>query len=160
MLRSLTLRFRGRGERLEGPALQSFMQHAANDSFSNWVFGSSSFSLFLLGHCHSSGSRFSSQSVWCSDGTAARICRIGSGEPCLETRFKLRSSHLRLHPRTSSGEGRPRQGWAFRSCRALHIFLTEFCTIRPHPVEQDGEFASDRDNSATTTFGAHQPHAP
>ena len=34
----------------------------ANISFSNWVFGSSSFSFFLLGHCHSSGSRFSSQS--------------------------------------------------------------------------------------------------
>jgi hypothetical protein len=30
--------------------------------FSNWVFGSSSFSFFLSGHCHSSGSRFSSQS--------------------------------------------------------------------------------------------------
>jgi hypothetical protein len=30
--------------------------------FSNWVFRSSSFSLFVLGLCHSSGSRFSSQS--------------------------------------------------------------------------------------------------
>jgi hypothetical protein len=30
--------------------------------FFNWVFRSSSFSLFVLGLCHSSGSRFSSQS--------------------------------------------------------------------------------------------------
>jgi len=41
-------------------------------------------------------------------GIAARICRIGRGEPCFETRFTLRSSHFRLLPRTSSGEGRPR----------------------------------------------------
>jgi hypothetical protein len=35
---------------------------AANVCFSNWVFRSSSFSLFVLGLCLSSGSRFSSQS--------------------------------------------------------------------------------------------------
>ena len=35
---------------------------AAKVRFSNWVFRSSSFSLFVLGLCHSSGSRFSSQS--------------------------------------------------------------------------------------------------
>tara|TARA_R110002074_G_scaffold27936_1_gene80682 strand:+ start:214 stop:558 length:345 start_codon:yes stop_codon:yes gene_type:complete len=36
--------------------------HLATADLSNWVFGSSSFSFFLLGLCHSSGSRFSSQS--------------------------------------------------------------------------------------------------
>lgn len=50
--------------------------------------------------------------------------------------------------------------WLFRSCHASHVFLTEFRAIRPHPVEQDGEFAGDGDNSATTPFGAHQAHAP
>jgi len=39
---------------------------------------------------------------------AARMCRIGCGEPRFETRFSLRSSHFRLLPQTSSGEGRPR----------------------------------------------------
>jgi len=69
---------------ISGPGYQeqTLVLHAANGGFSNWVFGSSSFSFFLLGHCHSSGSRFSSQSGWCQDGTAARICRIGRGEPC------------------------------------------------------------------------------
>ncbi|EDZ43212.1 conserved hypothetical protein [Rhodobacteraceae bacterium HTCC2083] len=38
------------------------VRYVGSDSFSNWVFGSSSFSFFLSGHCHSSGSRFSSQS--------------------------------------------------------------------------------------------------
>ena len=37
----------------------------ASGSFSNWAFGSSSFSFFLVDHCHSSGSRFSSQSGRC-----------------------------------------------------------------------------------------------
>ncbi len=50
-------------------------------------FGQARFPSHLLGHCHSSGSRFSSQSGWCPYGTAACMCRIGSGEPCLETRF-------------------------------------------------------------------------
>jgi len=35
---------------------------ALNSSFSNGAFGSSSFSFFPLGLCHSSGTRFSSQS--------------------------------------------------------------------------------------------------
>ena len=39
-----------------------WLARAANVGFSNWVFRSSSFSLFVLGLCHSSGSRFSSQS--------------------------------------------------------------------------------------------------
>ena len=51
-------------------------------------------------------------------------------------------------------------GWLFRSCRAPHLFLTEFCAIYPHPVQQDGEFACDGDNGTTTAFGSHQPHAP
>jgi hypothetical protein len=48
----------------------------------------------------------------------------------------------------------------FRSCHASYVLLTEFGAIRPHPVEQDGEFAGDGNNSATTPFGAHQTHAP
>jgi hypothetical protein len=47
---------------------------------------------------------------------AARMCRIGSGEPRFGTRFSLRSSHIRLLPQTSSGEGRPRSGWAVGGC--------------------------------------------
>jgi len=35
---------------------------ALKSGFSNWAFGSSSFSFLLVDHCHSSGSRFSSQS--------------------------------------------------------------------------------------------------
>ena len=41
--------------------------------------------------------------VWRSKGAAACMCRIGSGEPRFPARFKLRSRHFRLHPRTSSG---------------------------------------------------------
>jgi ATP-binding cassette subfamily C protein LapB len=41
---------------------QYLRREEMNGGFSNWVFGSSSFSFFLSGHCHSSGSRFSSQS--------------------------------------------------------------------------------------------------
>jgi hypothetical protein len=54
-------------------------------------------SFFLLGHGLSSGTRFSPLSGWCSVGTAARICRIGSGEPCFPARFKWRISHFRPH---------------------------------------------------------------
>ena len=42
-------------------------------------------------------------------GIAARMCRIGSGEPRLGTRFSMRSSHFRLLPQTSSGEDDPVQ---------------------------------------------------
>jgi hypothetical protein len=50
---------------VEGPLLlelKSGFAPAAKVRFFNWVFRSSSFSLFVLGLCHSSGSRFSSQS--------------------------------------------------------------------------------------------------
>jgi transposase len=38
------------------------------------------------------------------------------------------------------------------------LVLTEFRAINPHPVEQDGEFARDSHNGATTTLGAHLSH--
>ena len=47
-----------------------------------------------------------------------------------------------------------------RSYYALHFFLTELRTICPHPVQQNGEFARDSYNGATTTLGSHKPHAP
>jgi len=53
------------GVRGECPVRRTAGRHSsgrANDSFSNWAFGSSSFSFFFVDHCHSSGSRFSSQS--------------------------------------------------------------------------------------------------
>jgi len=74
--------------------------------FSNWVYRSSSFPLIDLAS-YLSGSRFSSQSDWCLCGTAACMCRIGCGEPCFVSRFSVRSSHIRLHPQTSSGKDDP-----------------------------------------------------
>jgi hypothetical protein len=40
------------------------------------------------------------------------------------------------------------------------LFLTEFTTVNPHAVEQNGELAGDGNYSASGTFGAHQSHAP
>jgi hypothetical protein len=79
--------------------------------FSNWAFGSSSFSFFLWVIVTHPG-HVSLRSLGDADGIAARMCRIGSGEPCFGTRFSLRSSHFRLLPQTSSGEGRPRSALA------------------------------------------------
>ncbi len=41
----------------------------------------------------------------------------------------------------------------FRSCHASHLILTEFSTIHPHAVEQDGEFAGNGDHRTTAAFG-------
>ena len=48
----------------------------------------------------------------------------------------------------------------FKSCHALHLFRTELCTIDPHAVQQDGQFARDCNDRAPSAFGAHQSHAP
>lgn len=57
-------------------------------------------------------------------GIAARMCRIGCGEPRLGTRFSMRSRHFRLDPRTSSGEDDPARFW----CLALdHAMPSTFC---------------------------------
>ncbi|MER5173562.1 hypothetical protein [Thioclava kandeliae] len=89
------------------------------------------------------------------------MCRIGSGEPRFPARFKLRSRHFRLHPHTSSGwtipfrSGGGLLGHACGSCLASHFFLTEFCAVKPHPMEKNGEFTGDGHNGSTPTFGAH-----
>jgi hypothetical protein len=89
------------------------------------------------------------------------MCRIGSGKPCFETRFTLRSSHFRLFPQTSSGEGRPRSALLVgRSDHALPLCRTEFGAICPHPMEQNSQSSGHGDDGATASFGFHQPRAP
>ena len=57
------------------------------------------------------------------------MCRIGSGEPRFETRFELRSSHIRLLPRTSSGEDEPIQIGVRRLDHALPSITSERNTV-------------------------------
>jgi len=94
----------------------------------------------------------------------------------VETRFALCSSHFRVHPEHRPVRDDPARidGWHFRSCRASHIFQTEFRAVYPHPMQQDSKFAGcadkendprhrlsgKRDNGATATLGADQSHAP
>ena len=60
--------------------------------FSNWAFGSSSFS-FVLGtivtHPGHASLRSLGDAAW---DIAARMCRIGSGEPCFGTRLKAQET--------------------------------------------------------------------
>ncbi len=76
---------------------------AANYRFSNWAFGSSSFSFYFVDEIVYPGHASLRSLVWRSKCAAACMCRIGSGEPRFPARFKLRSRHFRLRPRTSSG---------------------------------------------------------
>ncbi len=97
------------GERLVRRAASQHLDRSVKGSLSNWVFGSSSFSFAIgifVAHPGHASLRSLFDATW---GIAARMCPIGSGEPCLETCFKWRSSHFRLHPRTSSGEDDPVQ---------------------------------------------------
>jgi len=71
--------------------------------FSNWVSGSSSFSFYFVDEIVYPGHASLRSLVWRSKCAAACMCRNGSGEPRFPARFKLRSRHFRLHPRTSSG---------------------------------------------------------
>jgi hypothetical protein len=86
----------------------AYLAPAAKVGSSNWIFRPSSFSLFVLGLCHSSGSRFSSQSGLMFEWHRCKHMLISGGEPRFPACFKMRSRHFRLLPRTSSGEGRPR----------------------------------------------------
>ncbi len=72
-----------------------------------------------------------------SDASAARIFRIGCGEPRFGTRFSLRSNHIRLLPQTSSGDGRPVQvgRWVVILCHALHLLGTEFSATSPQAMQ-------------------------
>ena len=109
---------------------------------------------FVSGDRHISGSSFSSQSDRRAFDVAACMCRIGSGEPRLGSRFVRRSSHIRLLPHTSSGEDEPVRFGVFgisdhatpsaRSCRktvpSVHIlwsrtasFLATATTARRRP---------------------------
>ena len=69
------------------PAEQSFTPNVANNRFSNWAFWSSSFSSLLgiiIAHPGHASLRSLGVATW---GIAARMCRIGCGEPRLETRL-------------------------------------------------------------------------
>ena len=55
----------------------------------------------------------------------------------------------------------PSDWWlAIGSCRASHLFLTEFRAVDPHAMHQDGEFTGYGHNGAAAAFGPHQTHSP
>ncbi len=130
--------------------------------FSNWVFGSSSFS-FLFRVIVTHPGHASLRSL--VDAILAPLhAYVGSDVESLALRRASRGAADTfgfLHEPRPVRDDPVRIGcWRFRSCHASHLVLTEFRAINPHPVEQDGEFACDSHNGATTTLGAHQSHAP
>jgi len=109
-----------------------------------------------------SGSRFSSQSGLAFEGRRCmhvsdwlwRAPLPGALQVAQQT-FSSSSTDLVRIGRSHQVE------WvAFMSCRASDLFLTEFIAVDPQTVEQNGKFAGDGNNCASTTFGAHQSHAP
>ncbi len=135
------------------------LKHSAgmNGGFSNWAFGSSSFCLFFgIVFAHPGHASLRSlidvfmPSLHACVGLAVESLALGRASRCAAAIFGF--IHEPRPVRTTPfGFGVRR----FSSYCALHLRRTELGAICPHAMEQNSQFSRDRDDSATSAFGAH-----
>ncbi len=133
-----------------------------NVSFSNWAFGSSSFSFcswIIVTHPGHASLRSLIDDLMSSlhacVGWAVESLALGRASRCAAAIFGF------FHrPRPVRDDPVQVGCWVVTSCYTLHLLWTELGTICPHAVVQNGQFSRDSDDSATSPFGTHQAHPP
>lgn len=129
----------------------------SNGGFSNWAFGSSSFSLLfgvVVTHPGHASLRSLSDDLMSSlhacVGLAVESLALGRASRCAAAIFGF------FHrPRPVRDDPVQIGRWVVTSCHALHPLWTELSAIGPHAMQQNRKLSRDRNDCTASPFRSH-----